>query len=176
MAPGVHSTWLARGTSALVAAAFLVLLQRGAASPHRPPRPLRDAAWLAVSFSWVTRPVAPCRQPTAEELARDRPDVAKSLAITGICPRQRRPAVLQLLIDGRPAAARAYAPRGLRRDGRVTGAERWPVAPGRHTVTVRLQEVGSGTIGERTETRLFRPGTVWILDLAYPDPRWRGWP
>ncbi len=176
MAPRANSRWRERTTSAFLVAAFLILLQRGAASPYRPPSAREGVAWLNVSFSWLTRPVAPCRQPTPEELARYRPDIARSLAITGICPRQRLPALLEVLIDGQPAIVREFVPRGLRRDGRVTGAERRAVAPGRHAVTVRLREARAFAISEHTEARLFRSGDVWTLDLAYPEPRWRSWP
>ncbi len=163
-------------SAALLMGVVLFILQQGAASPFHPALPKEGAARLQVSFSWMTRPVEPCRKLSPQELAGYRPDIAKSLAITGICSPERRPAVLQVWVDGQQVTAREYNPRGLRRNGHVTGVMAWPVAAGRHRVTVRLAEAGGDVISEYTEERAFQPGNVWMLDLAYPNARWRGWP
>ena len=113
-----------------------------------------DAALLRVSLRHVSRFSEAARHRTHEEeeaiekLPRHMRPLDPSRPTTG----RRADATLSVVIDGRTALSRTYRPTGLRHDGPIYGYEEVVVTPGRHVVSVTLEDRAGGA-RELTFTR-----------------------
>jgi len=122
-----------------------------------------NEALLRLSFIHAAQRKAPCRERSAEELAKLAPNMRAALD----CPRERSPVVVELELDGKLVLRREVAPAGLKRDGNATVYLRLPVPAGRHRVAVRLRDrPGEGFNYTREETVELAPGRVLLIDFA----------
>lgn len=120
-------------------------------------------ALLRLSFIHAAQRKAPCRERSAEELAKLAPNMRAALD----CPRERSPVVVELDLDGKRVLRREVAPAGLKRDGNATVYLRLPVPAGRHTIAVRLRDrPGEGFNYTREETVELAPGRVLLIDFT----------
>jgi hypothetical protein len=99
---------------------------------HLPP----DQAQLKLSFAHSAAPREACRKLTREELK----DVAANMRRTEVCPRERLPVLVELLVDGVTLYRESLPPTGLFGDGPSLVYERFVIAPGRHRLVVRLRD------------------------------------
>lgn len=95
-----------------------------------------DMAQIKVSLSHATERVEPCVQLTPEEIA----ELAANMRRTELCGRERLPLFLEFDVDGETMLRVQATPSGLWDDGPSSVYERFGVAPGRHTVSVRLRD------------------------------------
>ena len=120
-------------------------------------------ALLRLSFIHAAQRKAPCRERSAEELAKLAPNMRAALD----CPRERSPVVVELDLDGKRVLRREVAPAGFKRDGNATVYLRLPVPAGRHTIAVRLRDrPGEGFNYTREETVELAPGRVLLIDFT----------
>jgi len=123
---------------ALVAASLGFLSE----SPPWPSFP-DDRAEIVLSFAHGGARKGGCRDLTADELA----GLAPNMRPKGkqVCPRERVPLQVQLVVDGAVRIDRALPPGGLAGDAPSRIYERLPVAIGEHRLVARLRD------SERTE-------------------------
>jgi hypothetical protein len=122
-----------------------------------------NEALVRLSFIHAAERKAPCRERSAEELAKLAPNMRAALD----CPRERSPIMVELELDGKLVLRREVAPAGLKRDGNATVYHRLPVPAGRHTIAVRLRDrPGEGFNYTREETVELAPGRVLLIDFA----------
>jgi hypothetical protein len=120
-------------------------------------------ALVRLSFIHAAERKAPCRQRSAEELAKLAPNMRAALD----CPRERSPVVVELELDGHVVLKREVPPAGLQRDGNATVYHRLPVPAGRHKIAVRLRDrPGEGFNFQREETVELAPGRVLLIDFT----------
>ncbi len=125
---------------------------------HLPP----EQALVRVSFSHAAQRREPCRERSAEELAKLAPNMRAALD----CPRERAPVEVELEIDGKRVLHAVAQPAGLRRDGVSNVYRRLPIAAGRHTFVARLKDRVEGDFGYVAERTLeLAPGGMLIIDF-----------
>jgi hypothetical protein len=122
-----------------------------------------DQALLRVSFVHGAQRKEPCRQRSAEELAKMAPNMRAALD----CPRERAVVKVEIEVDGRVVLSRELPPSGLQRDGAVTLSYRQPIAAGRHRVAGRLRDRPEGDFNYVAERSLdLAPGAMLIIDFS----------
>ncbi|MEO8202347.1 MAG: hypothetical protein ABI630_00685 [Betaproteobacteria bacterium] len=122
-----------------------------------------DQALIKLSFSHSGKLVSECRPLSQAELARLPPNMRAPMK----CPRERVPVLVELDIDGVPAARHSAPPSGLSKDGASTVYRRLPVAAGVHRISVRLKD-SAGAAGfdySRDESVSLRPAQVLVIDF-----------
>ncbi len=122
-----------------------------------------DEALLRLSFIHAAERKAPCRERSAEELARLAPNMRAALD----CPRERAVLLVELEVDGRIALRREVPPTGVQRDGNATVYHRLPLAAGRHRIVARLRDrpgEGFSFVGETTVE--LAPGAALLIDFS----------
>lgn len=95
-----------------------------------------DMAVVKVSVSHATERVVPCVRLTPEQIAELAPNMRRQLS----CERQRLPLVIEIDVDGETALHVAAPPSGLWGDGPASIYQRLDLAPGVHTLHVRLRD------------------------------------
>lgn len=119
-------------------------------------------ALVRLSFSHGAQPIAPCRERTAEELAK----LAPNMRVKIVCPRERSLVKVEIAMDGKPLYAITAQPAGLKRDGAATVYRRLPVEAGRHTFTARLADGPGGEFTYVAEQTVdLAPGRVLVIDF-----------
>lgn len=122
-----------------------------------------DEALVRLSFVHAAERKAPCRQRSAEELAKLAPNMRAALD----CPRERAPLLVELEIDGALVLRRQVEPSGLQRDGNATVYHRLPLPAGRHRVVARLRDrPGEGFNYVKEEAVDLAPGRVLLIDFV----------
>lgn len=91
---------------------------------------------LKLSMAHLTERLEPCERLTAEELAALPPNMRAPER----CPRERAPAVVELLLNGAPLLQTAVRPVGLARGGRAYLQERWHLPAGEYALELRLRD------------------------------------
>jgi hypothetical protein len=91
---------------------------------------------LKLSMAHLTERLEPCVQLSAEELAALPPNMRAPER----CPRERAPAVVELVADGAPLLQTAVRPVGLARGGRVYLQDRWALPAGEYELELRLRD------------------------------------
>ena len=139
-----------------------------------------DRALIKLSFSHPGQPKAPCRERSAEELAR----LAPNMRIARDCARERSPVAIEFTLDGQIHYRELLPPTGFKRDGASTLYRRFSVPAGRHRIEVRLKDdvkgltnaAGAGRAGaaqaelpgynytRQAEVTLV-PGQVFVVDF-----------
>ena len=119
-------------------------------------------ALLRVSFIHATERRQPCRERSAQELAKLAPNMRASLD----CPRERAPLLVEVELDGRLVLRREAQPAGLRRDGNVAVYERMTLPAGRHRIVARLRDrPGADFNFIKEQTVELSSGRVLIIDF-----------
>ena len=95
-----------------------------------------DTAVMKLSFSHGSNRQAECRRRTAEELAKLPPNMRNPLD----CPRGRGSVYVELDVDGRSIYRASLPPAGISGDGPSRIYKRFVVAPGAHSVAVRMRD------------------------------------
>jgi hypothetical protein len=146
---------------ALLYGAFMAMIGYFSTSPrytHLAP----DLALVKLSFSHGAKPLHPCRQRSAEELAKLSPNMRAPLD----CSRERAPVIVELEIDGQPLVRVSVPPAGLAKDGPATLYRRIPVTAGRHQLVARLSDDPSGNFNyTRSAVVELQAGRILIIDF-----------
>jgi len=141
---------------------LMVLIGYFSAAPKFSPIGASEAL-LRLSFIHAAQRKQPCRERSAEELAKLAPNMRAALD----CPRERAPLLVELELDGKLVLRRVVPPVGLRGDGNATVYHRLPVPAGRHRIAVRLRDrPGEGFDYAREETVELGPGRVLLIDFV----------
>lgn len=122
-----------------------------------------DEALVRLSFIHAAERREPCRERSAEELARLAPNMRAALD----CPRERAMLLVELEVDGEIALRREVPPAGVQRDGNATVYHRLPLPAGRHRIVARLRDRpgdGFNFVGETTLE--LAPGAALLIDFS----------
>jgi hypothetical protein len=95
-----------------------------------------DKALIKLSFSHAGAHREECRQLTQEELNRLPPNMRRPMD----CPRERRPLLVELELDGEILYRDELPPSGLAGDGASTAYRKFPLAAGSHQLVARLRD------------------------------------
>ena len=120
-------------------------------------------ATIKLSLSHAANRVEECVKLTPQQINER---AAKGLPLNE-CGRERLPVTVELEIDGARALLVTAAPSGLWNDGPASVYERLDVAPGTHTVTVRLRDSArqQGWDYERSESVTLSPGRYFTISF-----------
>ena len=122
-----------------------------------------DEALLRLSFIHAAERKEPCRERSAEELAKLAPNMRAALD----CPRERAMLLVELEVDGQLALRREVPPAGVQRDGNATVYHRLPLAAGRHRIVARLRDRPGEDFNFVGETTLeLAPGAALLIDFS----------
>lgn len=122
-----------------------------------------DEALVRLSFIHAAERLEPCRQRSAEELARLAPNMRAALD----CPRERATLLVELEVDGEIALRREVPPAGIQRDGNATIYHRLPLPAGRHRIVARLRDRAGEDFNYVGETTLeLAPGAALLIDFS----------
>ncbi|MEK7190953.1 MAG: hypothetical protein AAB153_01530, partial [Pseudomonadota bacterium] len=154
--------WLRLAGQVVFYGLFVAFVGYFATSPayvHMPP----DRALIKLSFSHPGQLEAPCRERSAEELAR----LAPNMRIARDCARERSPVAIEFMLDGRVHHRELLSPAGFKRDGASTLYRRFSVPAGTHRIEVRLKdhlELPGYNYTKQAEVTLV-PGQVFVVDF-----------
>jgi len=140
--------WLAQGALYAVFAGFLGVFS--AALPYQ--FAAGDQAQIKLSLSHPGTRLESCRTRSREELAK----LAPNMQAKKVCSRARHAVRVDMELDGKLVFKGRSEPMGLHADGVSSFYEKFRVATGWHTVTVRLNDAGPGGAVQslRFKTRL----------------------
>lgn len=124
--------YLGQAAVYLVTAVLLGVFSDSPAYRHFP----QDRALVKLSLVHSAQRKEPCRRRTAEELAKLAPNMRKPMA----CSRERLPLWLEMRLDGRLLFGEALPPGGLSKDGPARIYRQFPVAPGRHRLSLGMRD------------------------------------
>jgi hypothetical protein len=128
-----------------------------------------DQAVVKLSLQHAGQRKEPCRERTAEELAK----LAPNMRAASVCPRERANVAVQVTMDGRPLFDVVAPPTGLSKDGASTVYRRIEVPAGEHRFVARLADTADGKVGHTAERAIdLRPGRVLVIDF---DAKAGGW-
>lgn len=103
-----------------------------------------EKAQLKLSFTHAGKHVEECKKRTREELAK----LAANMRAPMDCSRERWPVIADLSLDGKKIYQGIATPAGIKKDGHSSFYQEFPVATGKHTVTIGVWdtrgEVGDG--------------------------------
>jgi hypothetical protein len=146
---------------AVLYAAFVAVIGYFSSAPryvHLPP----DEALIKLSFSHAGARKEPCHDRTPEELAK----LAPNMRAQTVCPRERVPVTVEIVLDGAPLFSIVAAPSGLARDGASTVYRRISVPAGTHRIAARLSDVPDGKFNHRGDATVdLAPGRVLVIDF-----------
>ncbi len=122
-----------------------------------------DEALVRLSFIHAAERKEPCRERSAEELAKLAPNMRAALD----CPRERATLLIELEVDGEIALRREVPPAGIQRDGNATVYHRLPLPAGRHRIVARLRDRPGEVFNFIGETTLeLAPGAALLIDFS----------
>jgi hypothetical protein len=106
----------------------------------RPPyaRVPEDNALIKLSFAHGAEKKGECRKLSPEELAQLAPNMRRPT----ICPRERLPVDVEVVIDGAVVYAERLPPTGLSGDGPSRMYARFTIPAGEHHIILRLRDTG----------------------------------
>ena len=156
-----RTTPLAYALQALAYAAFVAMVGYFSTSP--PYQALPDGqALVRLSLRHSGQPKAPCRERTAEELAK----LAPNMRAASVCPRERADVVVSVAMDGRPLFDVVAPPSGLSKDGASIVYRRASVPAGEHRFVARLADTVDGNPGHLAERVVdLKPGRALVIDF-----------
>ena len=104
----------------------------------RPPyaRVPPESALIKLSFAHGAEKKGECRKLSPEELAQLAPNMRRPT----ICPRERLPVDIEVVIDGAVVYADRLPPTGLAGDGPSRTYQRFAVSAGEHHIVLRLKD------------------------------------
>jgi hypothetical protein len=163
------SRWLGYPLQALCYAAFIAVVGTFATSPrYRHLEPGR--AVVKLSFQHAGQLKQPCRERSAEELAK----LAPNMRAASVCPRERANVEVDVAMDGKPLFTLVAPPSGLARDGASTVYRRFEVPAGAHSFVAKLKDSASGDFGYVQERAVDIPaGRVLVIDFDAKEGGWK---
>ena len=130
------------------------------APPYRHLAPDRSVVKLAFSHAGELK--VPCRERSAEELAKLAPNMRAKMD----CPRERSDVAVEVQMDGAVIFRAAQRPSGLRHDLPATVYRRLEVPAGTHLFSARMADDASGEFRHRGEASVsLPPGRVLVIDF-----------
>ena len=122
-----------------------------------------DRAQIMLSFAHGADRKGECRKLTEEELG----ELAPNMRRPEICPRERLPVLVELLLDDQPLYRASLPPSGISGDGPSQIHRQFIVAPGTHRLTVRLRDTArtEGFDYERSETVTLTEQQNFVIDF-----------
>ena len=121
-----------------------------------------DEALLRLSFIHAAQRKEPCRERSAEELAK----LAPNMRAAQVCPRERADLLVELELDGAVVLRREVRPSGLQRDGNAAVYQRMPLPAGRHRIVARLRDRDEGDFNYvKEQTVELDAGRVLLIDF-----------
>ena len=168
MSAAPANKWLSYPLQAVCYGAFVAVVGYFSTSPayvHLPP----DKALVKLSFQHAGQRKVPCRERTAEELAK----LAPNMRAAQVCERERAPVAVTVEMDGKPLFSIVAPPTGLSRDGASTVYRRVAVPAGQHRFVAKLKDTMDGDyafVGDRTVD--LGAGRILVIDF---DPKEGGW-
>lgn len=149
------------GAQAVLYAAFVAFIGYFSTSP--PYRHLAPGdALLKVSLTHAGARKEACRQRSPEELAK----LAPNMRAQSVCPRERVPIEVEVVVDDAPLFRIVAPPSGLSKDGASTIYRRVPIAAGRHRIQAKLADAPGGAVTfSSDETIDLAPGRVVVIDF-----------
>jgi hypothetical protein len=146
---------------AVLYAAFVAVIGYLSTSPayvHLPP----GEALLKVSLTHAGQRKEACRERSAEELAK----LAPNMRAQTVCPRERVPVTVEVMLDDTPLFLVVAPPSGLAKDGASTIYRRVPIAAGVHRIGARLADDPSGAFTFTREATIdLAAGRVVVIDF-----------
>jgi hypothetical protein len=91
-----------------------------------------ENALLRLSFTHAGKHIEKCRKRTREELAK----LAANMRAPMSCSRERWPVITELSLDGKKIYQGVSSPAGFSKDGHSSFYQGFPIAAGRHRITV----------------------------------------
>ncbi len=122
-----------------------------------------DKALIKVSLSHSGKPKGECRTLSAAELG----EMNQNMRRPKICPRERLPLTVEILLDGAPLMREVLPPSGLSKDGAAHLYRRFVVSPGRHRIEARLRDSAraQGFDYEGSTEVTLAPGQNFVIDF-----------
>lgn len=122
-----------------------------------------DRALIKVSFTTGGKRIGKCIRRTPAELRKLPPHKRKVL----VCPRERHPVRVEILVDGEPRYSATVRPAGLSSDGSSKFYHGIVTTPGRHTIVARLVDSGrmTGYDYQTAQTVELTPRQHLIIDF-----------
>ena len=125
----LQATWFA------MLAAFIGYFSNSPTYTHLAP----TDATVKISLVHAGQLVGACRDRTAEELQ----NLPPNMRAPQICPRERSPLQLEVIVNGKPVVNEMLQPKGVNRDGRAAFYRRITVPSGAVSVAVRMKDSAS---------------------------------
>jgi hypothetical protein len=97
-----------------------------------------DEALLSLSFTHAAQRIGECVRLSQEELLALPPNMRSP----DMCPRERHPMRIEIIVDGETLLQNTLAPSGLWHDGKASVYQRFRIKSGDHKVTVRMNDSG----------------------------------
>ena len=121
-----------------------------------------DEALLRLSFIHAAQRKEPCRERSAEELAK----LAPNMRAAQVCPRERADLLVEMELDGVTVLRREVKPAGFQRDGNAVVYQRLAVPAGRHRIVARLRDRAEGDFNYvKEQTVELDAGRVLLIDF-----------
>lgn len=122
-----------------------------------------EEAQILLSLSHGGKPKGGCRVLSAKEIA----ETAKNMRRPTVCPRERLPVTVEILVDGRRLFHEAVPPGGLAGDSPSRIYQRFSMPTGRHSLTMRLRDSArtEGFDYERTADVDLAPRQRLVIDF-----------
>ncbi|MGQ0577997.1 MAG: hypothetical protein ACT4PQ_03690 [Betaproteobacteria bacterium] len=119
-------------------------------------------ALLKLSFSHGAQRLGECRDRSDEELAKLPPN----MRIRKVCPRERAPVIVELMLDGARLYRESLPPSGLSRDGSASVYRRFVVPAGTHRLAARLSDNAKGAYNYYSEqTVTLAPAQILVVEF-----------
>jgi hypothetical protein len=126
-------------------------------------------ALLKVSLQHAGERMQPCRERTAEELAK----LAPNMRSAAVCPRERAPVRVDVALDDKPLLVATEPPRGLASDGASVLYRRAVIPAGAHRLRALLVDTPGPSTGWTLDRTVdVAAGRVLVLDF---DAKAGGW-
>ncbi|NQV43336.1 MAG: hypothetical protein HQ501_00425 [Rhodospirillales bacterium] len=121
------------------------------------------SALIKLSFAHGAKAKGGCRRLSKEELA----DLAANMRKLDVCPRERLPVYIRLVIDGEVMVDRNLPPSGLQSDGPSRMYERIILPSGAHEIMVSLRDTirEDGFDYESARSIVLEPGQSFAIDF-----------
>ena len=118
---------------------------------------------LKLSLRHAGQRLGECQQRSAEELAK----LPATAHAPQICPRERSPLLLEMLLDGNIVYSEQLPPRGLHNDGLSSTYYRLPLDAGVFDLEVRMKDhLQQTAFPYRLQQRIeLRPAQVLVIDF-----------
>ena len=157
-----HKTWKSWLGQGLCFGLFIVFIGYFSNSPvyHRGDA---NQAMIKLSLRHSGKILGECRERSKDEMAK----LPENMRISKICPRERSPLLLDMLIDDELIYSKALPPRGLHKDGISSIYFRKSVPSGNIKLKVRMKDhIDMAAFPYQLETPVtLKPGQVLVIDF-----------